>query len=116
MGALEYLKEREWSMGNGQCPDCCGCPADWLGHPLYLTGEKLGHKKDCKIAIALVELGEKPLFKGGCEATEEYESYITDSGFFSTRLKTPEGCPKIKKMNEEFRQSFTNTLMEHLES
>lgn len=61
MSAKDYLLAMEWSMGNGQCPECCGVPADWLGHPCYKNADSLGHEKDCKLAAALVDVGEEPL-------------------------------------------------------
>ena len=115
MGTLKYLKEREWSMGNGQCPECCGCPADWLGHPLHLNGDDLGHDKDCKLALSLVELGETPLFKGDMKGVPEYEQYITDSGILSTRLKTITGCLKLKKINDDIFKNIELTMMRRLE-
>jgi len=66
---LEYLKDKEWSMGNGQCPDCCGAPPMWLGHPCHLTTNTIGHKQDCPLAAALLAAGGSPLmigeYKGG---------------------------------------------------
>lgn len=63
--AAAYLKDREWSMGNGQCPDCCGLPPGWLswtGHTFYR--EKIGHELDCKLASALRDVGGSPLMLG----------------------------------------------------
>ena len=63
---VEYLRNREWSMGNGQCPECCGHPLEWIGHPCcsgaYL--EKLGHTDECPWAKMLEEVGEKVLRQG----------------------------------------------------
>lgn len=87
MTAMRYLLEKEWSMGNGQCPECCGVPASWHGHPLYLTTENIGHKKGCKLAAAIRSAGGKPLMVGQFKSDVEHESYITDSGFYSTRIK-----------------------------
>jgi hypothetical protein len=94
---IQYLKKREWSMGNGQCQECCGVPASWHGHPCYLTTENIGHELDCPLAMLLKELGENPLMKGDFVSDVEFENYITESGFFSTRKKTANGCPKYKK-------------------
>jgi len=41
---LEYLLKREWSMGNGQCPNCCGVPEGWLGHPCIADRNRSGIK------------------------------------------------------------------------
>ena len=84
--ALEYLRKREWSMGNGQCPDCCGVSQSWLGHPAYLTAEKLGHKADCQLAAALKSEGADVLYVG--DATGPEYEIDWSSGFLSTRLKT----------------------------
>lgn len=52
MKALEYLRNKEWSMGNGQCPECCGCnpDANWWT-------QRVGHDFDCDLALAIQELG-----------------------------------------------------------
>ena len=67
MSAVEYLRAREWSMGNGQCPDCCGAPLEWIGHPCHV-GEHglstLGHAAGCGLADSLEELGEKVFRQG----------------------------------------------------
>ena len=110
----KYLLEQEWSMGNGQCPDCCGNPESWLGHPLFLTSEKLGHEKNCPLAEAMVSAGLKPLYQGKSKLKGEYEMYINEGGIFSTRPKTKEGCPKLKKINEGYRKGFDDILIEVL--
>lgn len=84
--ALEYLKKLEWSMGNGQCPDCEGVPPRWHGHPLYLTADRIGHKCGCPMAQALTYLGETPLMCGEYKSNNVYETYIKQSGILSTRL------------------------------
>jgi len=105
---IKYLKEREWSMGNGQCPECCGVPESWHGHPCFLTTENIGHEHNCKLAEALKELGENPLMKGDFVSDVEFENYFTESGFFSTRKKTAEGCPKYKKFIDGIFNEKTN--------
>jgi hypothetical protein len=82
---LSYLQNAEWSMGNGQCPCCFGVSEKWLGHPLYLTPETLGHKPVCELAKDLKSLGHTPLYLGQSKLTDTYESYITPGGFYSTR-------------------------------
>lgn len=104
--AIKYLLKKEWSMGNGQCPECYGVPASWHGHPLHLSGETIGHKAGCTLAEALRVLGQTPLMIGDFKTDVVCESYITDGGFYSTRPKTPDGCPKIRAMNEKFRQEL----------
>ena len=98
-------------MGNGQCPECYGCPESWLGHPLYHTSKELGHKIDCPLAQMLKENGIKPLYKGKSKLTEVYEDYITEQGFLSTRLKTKDGCPELKKINEEYQKEFDELIV-----
>ncbi len=51
--ARAWLKRKEWSMGNGQCPECFGVPPSWLGHPCYLTPDTIGHKFNCALAAVL---------------------------------------------------------------
>jgi len=73
---LEYLLQREWSMGNGQCPDCCGVPEGWLGHPCHRRPESLGHQSDCPLALALHAEGYNPLFQGGSQMPPgEYDQF-----------------------------------------
>ena len=66
------------------------------------------------MALALASVGLKPVYKGKSKLREKYESYITDSGFFSTRPKTKEGCPKLKKINEEYQRELEDILIEVL--
>lgn len=108
--ALKYLREKEWSMGNGQCPECCGVPATWHGHPLHLTPETIGHKVGCELASAIRSAGGAPLMIGEFKSDVEFEPYITEKGFYSTRPKTVDGCPRIKKMNEEFDRMLLTIL------
>ncbi len=62
--ALAYLQREEWTMGNGQCHECCGLkPAVFLGHPNAPTEDYLGHDKDCQHAAALADLGDTPLYR-----------------------------------------------------
>jgi hypothetical protein len=53
-----YLTKKEWSMGNGQCDECCGLGPDWgkgfMNEPLP---EETGHTRNCKFAKMLKELG-----------------------------------------------------------
>lgn len=82
---LKYLLDKEWSMGNGQCPECCGVSEKWLGHFNHLDSTKLGHEKDCVIADMLIEHGIKPLFIGKSKLKQKYEIYVTDNGFVGVR-------------------------------
>lgn len=63
-GNLSELLRTEWSMGNGQCPECYGCPESWFGHPLHKTSDTIGHETDCAMAKAIIQLGGKPLMLG----------------------------------------------------
>ena len=50
--AEKYLRKQEWSMGNGQCPECCGCsPKIRWGRDV-----NLGHKSGCALNAALQEI------------------------------------------------------------
>lgn len=71
--AVEYLKRREWSMGNGQCPECSGCHAGWYGHPLNVTPDTIGHQRGCILASALQSEGADVLWVGEFEPTAEQE-------------------------------------------
>lgn len=82
---IEYLRKKEWSMGNGQCPDCCGL-SDKLKRWYWYTDYQIctdymnphsdkvknfdewnkeypqdlsAHKVGCILAECLEELGEK---------------------------------------------------------
>jgi hypothetical protein len=88
MSALDYLQQKEWSMGNGQCPECCGVHAGWLGHLLYLTDENIGHKETCALAAAIKDVGGEPLMIGQMKSGRRFESYWTDKGFRATREVT----------------------------
>ena len=92
--ATKYLRKREWSMGNGQCPDCHGVPQSWYGHPLHMEPGSIGHERGCALAAALRGLGDTPLMKGEFTSSLEYENYISDEGFYGTRPKTADGCPR----------------------
>ena len=104
--ATKYLKKRELSMGNGQCPDCCGVPESWHGHPCHMTVETIGHEPGCLLAKALRAMGERPLMKGKFKSEARFESYISDEGFYGTRPKTAEGCPRYRAQAEKMQQAF----------
>lgn len=109
--AVEYLKKQEWSMGNGQCPECCGVSSKWLGHPLHLDSSTIGHKSSCGMAASLASLNVSPIMLGDFASDIVFECYITDIGILSTRLKTKDGCPKIKAMNEDFDERIFNAMI-----
>lgn len=109
--AATYLRKREWSMGNGQCPDCHGVPASWHGHPCHMTAESIGHEKKCDLAAALVALGEKPLMKGEFTSDVEYEHYISEIGIYGTRPKTANGCPRYRSATEKMQQAWREAIL-----
>lgn len=61
------LREKEWSMGHGQCPECCG-----LGPKLYLDGfaneiknpKLIGHSKFCLLARVMRDRELNPIMLG----------------------------------------------------
>uniref|UniRef100_A0A6M3XJU8 Uncharacterized protein n=1 Tax=viral metagenome TaxID=1070528 RepID=A0A6M3XJU8_9ZZZZ len=114
MKAAKYLKKQEWSMGNGQCPKCCGVPPDWLGHPLHLDSNTIGHQPGCQLASSLISLGIQPIMIGKFVSDMVYECYINDSGVLSTRPKTKNGCPKVKAINEEFEAKLIDAIFGEL--
>lgn len=85
--ALKFLQKKEWSMGNGQCPECCGSPPDWHGHPCHPTAATIGHEKTCGIALAIKELVGAALFLGDYKDSRVFEGYWTEQGFYSMRVK-----------------------------
>ncbi len=63
--ALNYLRGKlEWSMGNGQCPECYGVHGGWLGHPFHPTPSSIGHEPDCQLARAICSLGGEVVYRG----------------------------------------------------
>ena len=101
----KYLKKQEWSMGNGQCPNCCGVPESWHGHPCHMTAETIGHEPGCLLAKALRAIGERPLMKGKFKSDAQFEPCISDEGFWGTRLKTADGCPRWRAYAEKIRHA-----------
>lgn len=59
---ISFLRKNEWTMGNGQCPDCYGLSpyGRWEKHPCNTEG--VGHKRSCDRAIALEGLGEEVIY------------------------------------------------------
>ena len=50
-------------MGNGQCGECCGLAPDFgKGFANEPLPEETGHKRNCKFAKMLVELGFQVLY------------------------------------------------------
>jgi len=50
--------EKEWSMGNGQCPDCCGHAPN-----KHWWTDFIGHELDCPLAALLKDAGHSPVMK-----------------------------------------------------
>lgn len=64
--AVEFLRGKEWTMGNGQCHSCTGMkPGLWYPHPCCTSPDQEGHKVGCTLAAALESLGEKVVYIGG---------------------------------------------------
>jgi hypothetical protein len=114
--AKKYLKKREWSMGNDQCPDCEGVPPSWYRHPLHMTAASIGHEAGCTLAVALRSLGEKPLMKGEFTSDVEQEHYISDDGFYGTRPKTAEGCHRYRAAAAKMQEAWDASLLAVLSS
>ncbi len=59
--ALRFLRRDEWTMGNGQCPECCGLAPDgrWKNHP---CNHGVGHEMDCALAASIFDLGARPIY------------------------------------------------------
>ena len=106
----KYLRKREWSMGNGQCPDCGGVPERWHGHPLHMTTNTIGHEAECDLAESLAACGEKPLMKGEFRSDKQFENYISEDGFLGTRPKTEHGCQRYKAASEEFQKHLDEAI------
>jgi hypothetical protein len=72
---LKHIQKDEWSMGNGQCRECCGVHAGWYGHPLHMEKESIGHEPGCQTGESVRELGGETLFKGEFTPTSEQQKY-----------------------------------------
>lgn len=72
---LAQLRQKEWSIGNGQCPVCGGVNEAWHGHPLYTDPGKIGHRTKCHLAADIKQLGETPLYIGIYKSKKEFETY-----------------------------------------
>lgn len=72
--AVGYLRPKEWSLGNGQCPECFGHDpqAEWWT-------EEAGHKKRCGLALALESFGET-VFWEQANPTRKRPGLVTGDG------------------------------------
>lgn len=57
------IRAREWTMGNGQCHECCGTKDGFNGHSLSYNKFDMGHEKGCSIGEILEAFGEEVLWK-----------------------------------------------------
>jgi hypothetical protein len=73
--SLKELRDKEWSIGSGQCPVCRGVNEAWHGHPLYTDPGKIGHSTWCQLATELKEKGETPLYVGTYSSDKKFETY-----------------------------------------
>ena len=55
---ISYLKSKEWSMGNGQCPECYGHKP----RNKWWT-DTVGHKSSCVLAKVLLENKISPVYE-----------------------------------------------------
>ena len=107
---MSYLTEQEWSMGNGQCPECCGIG---VGFHMQDHSSRIGHKKGCKLAKQLKEIGGKPMMIGDFDPGYEFESYWSESGFLSNRLKCYPPPPPTSR-DIEWGKSIEDIFIEAL--
>lgn len=117
MSTLEYLQGKEWSMGNGQCPDCGGVPSSWYGHPLYLNPKNIGHKKGCKLALAISGADGVPLYQGEFKTADERESCLVPMGgmnILSTQIKgsNPEHRALYEQHNAHMRSRMDKIFLD----
>jgi hypothetical protein len=58
---IQFLRSREWALGNGQCRECGGLnPAIWLDH----KPEQRGHRGWCELAQAIESVGGAVDYRG----------------------------------------------------
>src|SRR5271167_2064177 len=111
MSSLAYLKKKQWSMGNGQCPDCCGVPKSWLGHPLYLDGTEIGHERKCSLAAAIADAGGKPLYIGDYKPKIKYETcLIRHSGMLIHSTQIVGSNPEARRLMVEQNKKFDKAI------
>lgn len=96
--AWAFLRKQEWSMGNGQCPECHAQGPSWLGFGGW--GYEIGHKEGCGMAAALEAVGQKVVHKAKYDrkpddglaifSPVDYESPQTQALVEQIRLAHPE--------------------------
>jgi hypothetical protein len=119
--ALKYLLKKEWSMGNGQCPECGGVPECWFPHPLHAEPESLGHKKYCVLARAIEEAGGKPLYLGKSKLKGKYRFGLSDDSPIYHMIPADEPLSEREKrvlerhakiLDDIFWKAMSKVLME----
>ena len=61
--ALEFLTKTEWTMGNGQCGDCCGLGESFVFGWGCGGRDSWGHELMCPRAKAIESIGGNPFYK-----------------------------------------------------
>ncbi len=65
---VSRLREKEWSMGNGQCPACGGLGPGFYHkeNPKFIgrTVSDIGHSKFCLFARMMKDYGMNPVMLG----------------------------------------------------
>jgi len=112
MRCKDYLRSKEWSMGNGQCPECNGLDPDHYGTGGWIRKSEFGHTTNCPLGLSLKEIGLEVLFQGEFNPKIEYENYINEDGVFGIRPKTEEGCPRLRKFNRQLRADLLYNFYE----
>ncbi|MBW2178752.1 MAG: hypothetical protein JRG81_00020 [Deltaproteobacteria bacterium] len=108
---LKYLQSLEFSMGNGQCPECNGASKSWHGHPCYPGPETIGHEADCPLAAAIQSSGGAVVFKGQLEALPLGDRYKKGSMLYAMRHSAEYKAWK-KRMNDEFDDLIIKIITE----
>jgi hypothetical protein len=63
---LAQLRKIEWSMGNGQCPECQGLSPTFaygVSDSGYHEPHKTGHKRKCSLADAIASCGQSVFYR-----------------------------------------------------
>jgi hypothetical protein len=95
--AWAYLRKQEWSMGNGQCPECHECGPSWLGFGGW--GNSIGHKKDCGMATSLVALGQDVVW------SSEYDRHADAGSPLGLFGKVNGQSPKTQALLEQIAKA-----------
>lgn len=117
MEALEYLLKKEWSMGNGQCPECGGVPESWFPHPLHATPDTLGHERNCPLAAGITDIGGTPLYLGESKLTGEYRWGLVDltpetDNLFGSAFRMLPADEPVSEREQLFRDDMARCMRE----